>query len=81
MADILTYITYATIGAFIALMIRESFIWKGQGRIEAIKRYETLLTECYGILLPLIESSLIVHTTAVVANNLYLVLFYKEIKK
>lgn len=53
MTDILTYIVYGTIGAFIALIIKESFTWKGQGRTEAIKRYETLLIDCYGVLLPL----------------------------
>lgn len=55
MADIISNLTYATIGAFIALILKEFFSWKGQGRTEAIKRYETLLIECYGILLPIIS--------------------------
>ena len=55
MTDILTYIIYATIGAFIALLLKESFAWKGQGRVEAIKRYENLLIDCYGKLKPLID--------------------------
>jgi len=55
MTDIIEYLLYGTIGAFIALMVKESFAWKGQGRIEAIKRYEKLLIDCYGELKPLIS--------------------------
>lgn len=43
------------LGAAIALIFRELFAWKGQGRIEAIRKYDLLKTECYGILLPLLS--------------------------
>lgn len=55
MEEIIRNLTMGTIGAIIALFLRESFAWKGQGRTEAIKRYETLLTECYGKLLLLVS--------------------------
>jgi len=56
LAELLSEIIYGFIGAVIAILVRDFFGWKSQGRMEAIKRYEKLLTECYGQLLPLIIS-------------------------
>lgn len=56
MDDIFPELISAILGAFIALLLRELFAWKGQGRNEAITRYETLLIECYGKLQPLLEA-------------------------
>ncbi|MFX0086751.1 MAG: hypothetical protein ACFFAU_13855 [Candidatus Hodarchaeota archaeon] len=45
----------ALLGAVFALMLRELFSWKESGRKEAIIHHETLVTECYGKMIPLIH--------------------------
>lgn len=53
--DLVVNILSGIFGAAIALTFRELFTWKGQGRIEAIRKNDLLKTECYGILLPLLS--------------------------
>ncbi|MHA2243889.1 MAG: hypothetical protein ACXADY_02880 [Candidatus Hodarchaeales archaeon] len=56
MSDDLTInLISGTFGAIIALLIREIFSWKGQGRLEAIEKYDRLITECYGVLIHLLK--------------------------
>ncbi|MFX0174277.1 MAG: hypothetical protein ACFE9L_20545 [Candidatus Hodarchaeota archaeon] len=55
MVEVYSEVIAGILGAIIALFLREIFTWKEQGRNEALKRNEKLITECFGKVKFLVE--------------------------